>query len=210
MYDYPQYKEKDRNKVIEFMKQHPFATIIGVNSEGRTELTQVPVLVDNIGDEIIITGHIAKKTTHHKAFTDNGQVLVLFTSPHTYVSGAWYTGNPHQGSTWNYISIHARGKMEFGSEDELVGLLKRLSLHFENGDKSSSTVYDNLPADYKERLIKAIVCFRVKVTEIENVFKLSQNRDEKSYDNIINVLEKRDAGAQYIAEKMKERKSSIF
>lgn len=210
MYDYPQYKENDREKLIEFMKQHPFATIIGVNSEGRAELTQVPVLVDDAGGEIIITGHIAKKTAHHKAFTDNDQVLVLFTSPHTYVSGAWYTGNPHQGSTWNYISVHARGKMEFGSEEELVGLLKRLSLHFENGDSTSSTVYENLPVDYKERLIKAIVSFRVKVTEIENVFKLSQNRDEKSYDNIINVLEKRDAGAQYIAGKMKERKSSIF
>lgn len=210
MYDYPQYKEEDRGKVIEFMKQHPFVSLIGVNADGRIELTQIPVLVDDIDGEIIISGHIAKKTTHHKAFMDNAEVLMLFSSPHTYVSGAWYTGNPHQGSTWNYISIHARGKMEFGTEEDLVALLKRLSLHFENGNTNSTTVYDNLPADYKNRLIKAIVSFKVIVREIDNVFKLSQNRDERSYDNIITVLENRDAGGKYIAEKMKERKPGIF
>ena len=33
--------------------------------------------------------------------------------------------------------------------------------------------------------MKAIIAFEIEVTSMDHVFKLSQNRDEKSYDNII-------------------------
>ena len=33
--------------------------------------------------------------------------------------------------------------------------------------------------------MKAIVAFEVEITSVENVFKLSQNRDEKSFHNIM-------------------------
>ncbi len=155
-------------------------------------------------------GHIARKSDHHNAFEENPQVLALFTGPHTYVSGTWYTGNPQQASTWNYIAIHARGNIKFLDEDEFMELLKKLSLHFENNNTASTTVYDNLPADYLEKLKKAIVAFEIEVTELDNVFKLSQNRDEKSYDNIITELKEQDGDAKMIGEMMEERKAVVF
>ena len=210
MYDYPQYKEQDRGKVIEFMKAHPFVTLAGTDKSGRIELTQVPVLIKEQDKKLFIVGHIARKSEHHKAFTSGNEVLALFTSPHTYVSGSWYKGNPQQASTWNYISIHARGAIEFGTEDELRDLLREFTLHFENGNASSSTVYDNLPADYIEKLIKAIVPFKIEVTELENVFKLSQNRDKESYLNIMDKLDQQGEDGKFIAQKMKERQDGLF
>ncbi|MES1224183.1 MAG: FMN-binding negative transcriptional regulator, partial [Bacteroidota bacterium] len=128
----------------------------------------------------------------------------------TYVSGSWYSGNPHQASTWNYISIYARGQIKFKDEKTLIELLKKLSLHFENGNTTSSTIYDNLPAEYLQKLIKAIVAFEIEVTELENVFKLSQNRDEKSYDTIVEKLKQQEGDAKEIGELMEKRKSKVF
>ena len=74
MYDYPQYKENDREKLISFMREHPFATIIGADKTGRVELTQIPVMIKEEGDELILTGHIVRKSAHHKAFVENPEV----------------------------------------------------------------------------------------------------------------------------------------
>jgi len=210
MYNYPHYKERDKDEVIEFMHNHPFITLIGCDSDKRIEATQIPVLIEEKDGKLFILGHIAKKSDHHKAFEENPGVLALFTGPHTYVSGSWYKGNPHQASTWNYISIHARGQIKFLDDSALVALLKRLSLHFENNDATSSTVYDNLPVEYKEKLVKAIIAFEIEVTELDNVYKLSQNRDEKSYDNIVKQLKQQDGDANEIGELMEKRKSKVF
>jgi transcriptional regulator len=59
-------------------------------------------------------------------------------------------------------------------------------------------------------LSKAIVAFEIKVTEIEHVFKLSQNKDEKSFDNIISHLQSKEGEEKSIAEQMKKRKGEIF
>jgi transcriptional regulator len=210
MYNYPHYKEHDKEKIIAFMRQHPFVTLIGCDAERRIEATQIPVLIEEKDGKIFIYGHIARKSDHEKAIAENPGVLVLFTSPHVYVSGSWYSGNPQQASTWNYVSIHARGQIKFQDESALIGLLKKLSLHFENGNTASSTVYDNLPADYLQKLIKAIVAFELEVTELDNVYKLSQNRDEKSYYSIVEKLEQLGGDGKYIADMMKERAVEVF
>ena len=210
MYNYPHYKEHDKEKIIGFMKDHPFITLIGADKNGRIEATQIPVLIEEKEGGLFIYGHIARKSDHHQAFEENSNVLALFTGAHTYVSGTWYSGNPHQASTWNYISVHARGQIKFLDEAALIGLLKKLSLHFENNNLTSSTIYDNLPIDYKEKLIKAILAFELEVTEMDNVHKLSQNRDEKSYENIVQQLKQQEGDAKEIGELMEKRKEQVF
>jgi len=210
MYDYPHYKEHDKEKVIEFMQSHPFITLIGCDENKRIEATQIPVMIEEREGRLFLEGHIARKSTHHKAFEENPNVLALFTGAHTYVSGSWYTGNPQQASTWNYVSIHARGPIRFLDEPALIELLRKLSLHFEKDNTASSTVYDNLPAEYKERLIKAILAFEIEIIELDNVHKLSQNRDEKSYDNIVAQLKQQEGDGQEIGKMMEERKSKVF
>jgi transcriptional regulator len=133
----------------------------------------------------------------------------VFTGPHTYVSATWYS-NPQQASTWNYMSVHLRGTLRFLDEEGLIEVLKKTTLHFENYRTESSTVFDNLPADYTGRLMKAIVAFEVEVLEIDNVFKLSQNRDEESFHNIIKQLQTRGNDANYIAGEMIKRSSQLF
>ena len=120
MYSLPQYKEKDHSRVIAFMKEHPFVSLIGVGSSGRLDFTQLPVLIKEHDGKIILQGHVAKKLDHEKAIRENPEVLAVFTGPHSYISGTWYIGNLQQASTWNYISVHARGKITWMSDEELV------------------------------------------------------------------------------------------
>jgi len=54
------------------------------------------------------------------------------------------------------------------------------------------------------RLAKAIVAFEIEVTEIDHIFKLSQNRDEESYRNIISELQKGNVEAQQVGAVMEK------
>jgi transcriptional regulator len=140
---------------------------------------------------------------------ENPQILAVFTGPHSYVSASWYT-NPQIGSTWNYMSVQIAGKIQFLSDDELIKLMKKLTLKFEGYNNSSPTVYDNLPTEFLSKMLPAIVGFEIKVEEMNNVFKLSQNRDEKSYRKIIDRLEEQGGNSLLVAAEMKKRLTKLF
>ena len=209
MYDLPHFKEHDTAAITEFMQQHPFITLAACDEQNRPVITQVPVLMEQRGDKLYLMGHIMRRTDHHKAFEKNPQALAVFTSPHTYVSATWYD-DPHQASTWNYISVHARGIVRFLDEEGLVDVLKKLTLHFENNNAASTTVFDNLTEAYRAPLMKAIIAFEMEVQEIENVFKLSQNRNEQSFHNIMEKLQQQGGDGTYIAGEMKKRAEELY
>lgn len=208
MYNLSHFKEPDQAVVIEFMKQRPFAILIG-NADGRSVATQIPMLFEERDGKMILLGHMMRKQDHQTAFEKNPEVLVVFTGPHTYVSATWYK-DPHQASTWNYISVHARGTLSFLDEKGLIDALRKLSLHYEHQNPHSSTIFDNLTDEYKLPLMKAIVAFEIEVGSVEHVFKLSQNRDEESYQHITEKLKAEGADAAEIAKLMEERKSKVF
>lgn len=189
------------------MQQHPFIILCGCNADGKPVATHVPVLMEQRKDAFYLLGHIMKQTDHHKAFMQNKNVLAVFTGPQSYVSASWYT-NPQTASTWNYITVHAEGELNFLNEEQLINILKKTTAYFEN-DKNSPALFHHLPDDYVQRLAPAIIAFEIKITSIENIFKLSQNRDEKSYENIIHHLKEKDADAKAIADEMLKRKDNL-
>lgn len=209
MYNLPYFKETDKEVLFKFIHEHPFAFLAGSDANNFPAATQVPVFIEEIDDKIFLTGHIMRQTDHHKAFMQNPNVIVVFTGPHTYVSATWYS-DPSQASTWNYMSVHAKGKISFLDENGLIDILKKTTMHFEKQNSSSPTVFENLPVEYRQRLMKAIVAFKIEVTEFDNVFKLSQNRDKKSYENIINKLDAQGNDGSAIAIEMKDRTEKLF
>jgi transcriptional regulator len=209
MYNLPYFKERDESVVFEFIHKHPFAFLAGTDAEGKPIATQVPVFIEKENNKNILRGHIMKNTDHHKAFLQNSNALVVFSGPHTYVSATWYS-DPHQASTWNYMSVHARGVIRFLDENALIEVLKKTTLHFENYNKKSTTVFENLPEEYTTGLMKAIVAFEIEITSFDNVFKLSQNRDAESFENIKQKLNEQDSSARYIASEMEKRTQELF
>jgi transcriptional regulator len=209
MYNLPYFKEKDPQVVLDFIHKNPFAFIAGCSEDARPVATQIPVFIEERNGRLYLTGHMMKQTDHHKAFEINPHVLCVFTGHHTYVSASWYA-DPNQASTWNYMSVHVKGKLRFLDGNGLIEVLKKTSLHFEGQNKQSPTVFDNLPEDYRNRLMKAIIAFEVEVESIDNVFKLSQNRDRESFGNIIGKLQEGDADGRTIAGEMKKREEDLY
>jgi transcriptional regulator len=209
MYDLPYHKEQNEQVIKEFIDQHPFAFLAGCDSENKPIATQVPVFIEEKDGKKILRGHIMKNTDHHKAFLHNENVLVVFTGKHTYVSGTWYS-NPYTPSTWNYMSVHAKGIIRFLDDTALVDVLRMTTLHFEDYNKQSTTIFDNLPSEYTQKLMKAILAFEIEVEEMDTVFKLSQDRDSKSYHNIIEKLKEQGNDGQVIAAEMEKRTKKLF
>lgn len=209
MYNFSYFKEKDKAVLWQFMHDHPFVFLTGSFANGEQVATQIPVLVVEREGHWYIQGHIMRKTDHHKALEENPNMLAVFTGPHAYVSATWYTEQV-SGSTWNYMSVHCKGGLKWMSEDELKDFMQRFTLHFEGGNKESRTVFNNLPSEYHTKMLPAIVGFELKVEEMENVFKLSQNRDEESYNTIMAKLREKGGEAAWVADEMEKRYDHLF
>jgi transcriptional regulator len=209
VYSFPYYKTKNHEKVLQFMQAHPFVMLTGCDEQQCPVATQVPILISEKNGRLFLEGHVMRNTDHQKAFAANNNALAIFTGPHTYVSASWYT-NPQQAPTWNYMAVHAKGKLTFLAEERLIDILKRTTEQFESNPASEAS-FDKLPDDYVNRLAKAIVAFEIEVTSLDHTFKLSQNRDEESYKNITHRLSvSEDAGANAIAKMMEIGRGDVY
>jgi transcriptional regulator len=198
----PYYTEHDRELILNFMKQHNFAFVTGIGTEYPVA-TQLPLEIVEEGEKLFLSGHMMHKTDHHLAFEKNQHVLVVFHSPHAYINANWYS-EPAGGSTVNYMSVHAKGIITLLDEASTRNAVQEVTnRHIGKGTPAS---FENLSEEYIAGMLKAIVGFRIEVTGLQNIFKLSQNRTAVDYANIIDQLEKRNKPADlFIANKMKER-----
>lgn len=202
MYKLPYFTEEDEEKVFDFMNKNSFAIITGHDGSFPVA-THVPLEIKKEEGQIILTGHMMKNTDHQKAFLQNENVLVIFSGPHCYVSASWYT-KKDVASTWNYIDVHAKGKIKFKDEHGTKEIIGNITNKYEG--KESEAAFHNLSNEYVDRLVKAIIGFTIEVSSVENVFKLSQNHEVETRDSIIEQLQGRtDEGSHIIASEMQKR-----
>lgn len=202
MYDLKHFKANHQQDVIDFMHQNPFVVLCGVDAANKPVATHVPVLIEEREDKMFLQAHIMRKQMHTLAFENNANVLAIFTAAHSYVSATNYT-EQNTASTWNYQAVHASGTIHFLDDEGLHHLLVRLTEKFENNAHSPALV-KNMDAAYVKDLMKAIVAFEIEVTNIEHVFKLSQNKDKATRENIIQSLQQQDDAAKAVANAMKQ------
>ncbi|MCI0448558.1 MAG: FMN-binding negative transcriptional regulator [Chlorobi bacterium] len=205
MYIPKHFEENDRKKLVEFMKEYNFATLVNT-AKKRYWATHLPFLIFEEGDNIILRAHIAKANPQWTNFKKSEEVLVIFHQPHSYISPSLYE-NKVSVPTWNYIAVHAYGVPEIlPSVEQRIDLLQETFKVFEAKYKLQ---WDTLPEDYKNDLLSGIVAFEIKVTNLEGKFKLSQNRTEEDRERIIAHLSANDEKVRYdIAKFMSEIKGA--
>jgi transcriptional regulator len=199
MYKMAYYTGHDHAEIIAFMKAHSFAVVTGIGDKYPVA-SQLPLEIVETNEKLLLTGHMMKKTDHHLAFEKNPHVLVVFHSPHAFISAGWYQ-DPGQASTVNYMAVHAKGKISFTDE---AGTLKAIEdLTNKHVGKDRPGAFSMIPKDYVDQMLKAIVGFSIEVESLENVFKLSQNRDKYDHAKIIRELQQRnEPGSDFIANEM--------
>ncbi|MCC6300684.1 MAG: FMN-binding negative transcriptional regulator [Anaerolineales bacterium] len=202
MYTPKLYSEEDRAKILEFLRQNEFAILVTYDGEKPTASHLLVEIVEE-GERLFINSHMSKANSQWKLFEMNEEVLVIFYGPHTYISPTWY--NHVNVPTWNYQAVHVYGKPRIVEEyDEAYRILKRLVDRHEAG---SHYQMESLPQDFVRKEINGVAAFQIEVTRIEANYKLSQNRDDEDYRNIVAKLDAREDDMSHgVAEAMREKR----
>jgi len=198
MYTPKYFQNNDPEDIRRFLEANGFGILVS-QSSGQLHATHLPMLLSADGTRL--TGHIARGNQQGKSFSNPGEVLAIFSGPHTYISSSWYD---HQNvPTWNYVAVHVYGTLRIIAEDELRASLKQLMDKYEKASEKPARIED-LTDDYMKHAIMGLVGFEINITKIDATYKLSQNRDAANHQAVIKELEKRgDAGSLEVAELMK-------
>jgi transcriptional regulator len=180
-----------------------FSTLICVR-QGDIQVSHLPLLLD--ARRNVLRGHMARANPQWRMFSPQQEVLAVFHGPHHYVSPRWYASHPSV-PTWNYAVVHAHGRPRLiddaGSVEPLV---RDLAVRHEAG-AAHPWVMD-LPGDYQEKMLAAIVGFEIEITRLEGKFKLSQNRPAGDRPLVIAALEQLgNDNARGVAAMMREAQS---
>lgn len=180
---------EDRIDVLhEFIRQHPFATIVTCGANGP-EASHVPVMLHpDIGSNGVLRCHFARANDQWKTVQLSSGVLAIFQGSHHYISPSWYPAKQEHGKvvpTWNYVAVHVRGQAKlFENRDELIAHLNALTNQNERTFEKPWSVGD-APADYVEAMTKAIIGIEISIEGIEGKRKLGQNRSEADRQGVV-------------------------
>lgn len=202
MYIPKYYKVTDVGEIRDFIQTNSFGTLVSTK-QGTPIATHLPFVLNKKGDDYYITGHMAYGNPQWRTFETCGDVLVMFQGPNAYISSSWY--ERENVPTWNYQAIHIYGKASILEKDELIEeltvMLEKYEKHREN-----PILWDKLSPELLEKELKGIVGFNIKVEEIQAAYKLSQNRNEIDYANIVDRLQNEETpNSKQMAEVMGKR-----
>jgi transcriptional regulator len=198
MYIPKHFQANDHAEIVSFMQRYSFATLV-TSQNNYPEATHLPFLIEQQGDSLILSSHFARANPQ-AADIETGTALVIFTEPHAYISPTNYERELNV-PTWNYIAVHAYGKAKVVQDEEMqLAVLKKMVCFY---DQAYIQQWENLPMDYKLKMIKGIVAFDITITDLQAKKKLSQNRTDQEKEHIISSLKNSpDANEQEIAAYM--------
>jgi transcriptional regulator len=214
MYIPKRYEENDAEKVRAFIRENSFAILVSV-LDGLPVATHIPLLLekDDQGRDVLL-GHIARGNEQKRTFAEGAdvgsggtKVLAIFPGPHAYVSPRWYT--QMNVPTWNYMAVHVYGTLKVIEGEELRAALSRLVDNYEQHLPRPVEIGE-IGEKQVTAEMRGIVGFRILVEEIQAAYKLSQNRDELSYREVVRQLGEGDEAARAVAEEMEAREQALF
>jgi transcriptional regulator len=145
-----------------------------------------------------LVGHLARANPIWRETPAGSEALVIFLGPDAYVSPSWYATKRETGKvvpTWNYLAIHATGRVRFFEERErLLEVVTRLTDRHERPRAAPWKVSD-APADYVDGMLGAIVGVELEITRLEGKWKASQNRTAADLEGVAAGLEAEGQGA---------------
>lgn len=177
---------ENQEEIKDFLQKNSFGILVN-QTNGKLWATHIPLELDtNENGKQVLYGHISKENPQWESFADNNKVLAIFSGPHSYISSSWYD---HESvPTWNYIAVHIYGTIKIIEGEAVIESLKKLVDKYEKNSENPVRVEDLSKKTIMQT--RGIVAFEIEINEIQAKHKLSQNRDEKNYDNIISELKK--------------------
>jgi len=193
------YRSEDLDLMREIIRDNAFALLI--SSVEKIRATHSMMMLNEVDSEnMYVETHVSRANPQAKTLKDGDEVLCDFLGAHAYISSSWY--DHINVSTWNYEAVQVYGKVQLMNHDELYQHLEKLTSKYENFQKCPVMVKD-MGREFVEKEMKGAFGLKIIPTEIFIKQKLSQNRKDHDYQNIISELERSDENGRKVAEKMK-------
>jgi len=177
-----------REAAVEFMKKYGFATLVS-SQNSQLQASHIPLEVEIDSNELILTGHVSISNPIAQLIDNNSNALAIFSEPHAYISSSWY--DHVNVPTWNYIAVHATGKLQQTNDKKLLDHIRNMVDHYEEGRENRYKISD-MSDDMLQAHLNGLIGFEITVDKLEANFKLSQNRNNKNYKHIIDKLMQSD------------------
>ena len=208
MYVPPHFVEDDKAALHRAIRETRLATLVTLGSEGL-EASHVPILLDEgEGPFGVIRGHVARANPQWRRAATETSALAMFLGPDAYVSPNWYATKRETGKvvpTWNYLAIHAYGRVEFFEDAERLRAIVTSLTQPHEGRREKPWAVSDAPEDYIQAQLRGIVGFRLPIDRLEGKWKLSQNRPEVDRRGVIEGLEGEGGALEStIAQRMKD------
>ncbi len=194
MYIPNHFRVDEAEALFAFLVTYSFATLVSAPN-GCPFATHLPLLTDR--DRNMLLGHVAKSNPHWRSFDGQTECLAIFAGPHAYISPSWYATSPAV-PTWNYAAVHVYGRPMLVDGETTAAIVDALLSKCESPRPEPWP--NDLPADFREPLLAAIVGFEMPIERIEGKFKLGQNRAEADLLGVIAALASGSADDRAMAE----------
>jgi transcriptional regulator len=187
MYIPKHFEQKDTDQLLSFMQQYNFGLLVSVH-DNRPLATHLPFVIEQSENELVIYSHLARANDQWKNL-EQQEVMVVFSEPHAYISPSLYEHRQNV-PTWNFIAVHAYGKIElYHSDRDKLSVLRRQMQSYE---PAYIEQFNTLDEQYINGLLKGIVAFKITVTDLQGKEKLSQNKSERDKQTIKQHLSESD------------------
>ena len=179
------YQNHNKAEIESFLKANSFGIIIN-STNGKFWGTHIPMELYERSGQLFLEGHISLENPQVESLQNDSEVLCIFNGPHSYISSSWYD---HENvPTWNYIAVHVYGKIRVLNHEQTVKTLERLVDKYELSSKNPVSISDLSAKTMRQA--RGVLGFEIIISDLHACKKMSQNRDQKNYDNIIDELDK--------------------
>jgi transcriptional regulator len=195
------HKCKNAEDAITYIKNNSFASLVAC-SGGKLSCVHLPLLYSKKEGKEFLSGHIALANDLKDALYNKEDLMAIFSEHHSYISSSWY--DHVNVPTWNYIAVHIYGRPRVLMHEELLDSINDMVSVYE---ASSSKPFHTSQMSREElhAHLKGLVGFEIEIDKVEAAWKLSQNRNDKNYYEIIRRLRERNDGlSSYIANEMEK------
>jgi transcriptional regulator len=191
MYIPSNFNEKRLDVLHGLMREHPLGTLVTLGESGLNA-NHIPFEIDgSAGEHGVLRAHIARANPLWKDYSPDVEALVVFQGAQSYISPSWYPTKEVDGRavpTWNYMVVHAYGPLKIIDDVAWIrAQLERLSGQHESGRAHPWTL-DDAPADYIEKLLKAIIGIEIPISRLSGKWKVSQNQPEVNRAGVVHGL----------------------
>ena len=203
MHPNPAFRKASQSSALEFASQRGFG-ILSINGEDGPIAAHVPFIISE--DGTYIEAHVMRSNPIARALKSSQPALLAVSGSDGYISPDWY-GVEDQVPTWNYIAVHLRGPLHLLPQDDLLGVLERLSAEFE-ARLAPKPIWktDKVPTEALERMMRMIVPIRIDISSTDSTRKLGQNKPDSARTGAATGLETSNVGSELsaLAQLMRE------